>query len=118
MWINLPSISRTVELFLKTGDVAKKKYDGSNVTRKVTEEVKYFIIHVVLDNPGIMLREIQNEVSEAFYVEVAESTICQALHQLNFSRKKMCIAATQQDEMLRALFVSEVAFYKPICLCF
>ena len=80
----------------------------------MTDEVKYFIIHTVLDNPGIMLHEIQNEVSTAFDVElrIAESTICQVLHQLNFSRKKMYIAATQQDQMLRALFVSEVESYK------
>ena len=84
----------------------------------MTDEVRYFIIHVVLDNPGIMLREIQNEVSTPFNMEMAESTICRALHQLNFSRKKMWIATTQQDEMLRALFVSEVAFYEPICLFF
>ena len=101
-------VHRTVELFLKTGDV-EKKYDGSNLIRKVTDEIKYFIIHVVLDNPGIMLHEIQNEILTTFNTRIAESTICQILHKL---QKKMCIAATQQDEMLRALFVSEVSFYK------
>ena len=106
------TIHRTVELFLKLGDIEKKKYEGNNVRRKVTDEVRYCIIHTVLDNPGIMLHEIQNEVSTAFNIEIAESTIYQVLHQLNLSRKKMCIAATQQDQMLRALFVSEVAFYK------
>ena len=45
-------------------------------------------------------------------MEIAEFMICRTLHQLQFSRKKMCIAATQQDEMLRALFASEVGFYK------
>ena len=110
--VDQSTVHRTVELFLKLGDVEKKKYEGNNVRRKVTDEVRYFIIHTVLDNPGIMLHEIQNEVSTAFDMEIAESTICQVLHRLNFSRKKMCIAATQQDQMLRALFVSEVEFYK------
>ena len=106
------TVHRIVELFLKSGDVEKKKYEGNNVRRKVTDEVRYFIIHTVLDNPGIMLLEIQNEISTAFNMEIAESTICQVLHQLNFSRKKMCISAMQQDQMLRALFLSEVVFYK------
>ena len=78
----------------------------------MTDEIKYFIIHVVLDNPGIMLHEIQNEILTTFNTRIAESTICQILHKLQFSRKKMCIVATQQDEMLCALFVSEVSFYK------
>ena len=59
-----------------------------------------------------MLHEIQTEIFRAFNMEIAESMICRTLHQLQFSRKKMCIAATQQDEMLRALFASEVGFYK------
>jgi len=40
----------------------KKKYDSSNVMKKVTEELKYFLMHIVLDNPGIMLCEIQSEI--------------------------------------------------------
>ena len=57
-----------------------------------------------------MLHEIQTEIFRAFNMEIAESMICRTLHQLQFSRKKMCIAATQQDEMLRALFASEVGY--------
>ena len=45
------TIHRTVELFLKMGDVEKKKYEGNNLTRKGTDEGRYFIIHAVLDNP-------------------------------------------------------------------
>ena len=53
-WSNLgvdPSrVHQAVELFLSTGNV-EKKYDASNLNRKLTGEVKCFIIHVVLDNP-------------------------------------------------------------------
>ena len=80
-------------------DVEKKKYNGSNLIRKVTDEITYFIIHVMLDNPGIMLYEIQNEILTTFNMRIAESTICQTLHKSG----KRC----EQDEMLRALFVSE-----------
>ena len=43
-------IHRTVKLFLRSRDVSKKTYEGNNVMKKVTEELKYFLIHIVLDN--------------------------------------------------------------------
>ncbi|XP_065892893.1 uncharacterized protein [Dysidea avara] len=103
------TVLRTVELFLSSGDVEKKKYEASNLKRKVTDELRYFMMHVVLDTPGIMLHEIQKEIENAFNMDI---TICRALHQLNFSRMKMRIAATQQDDLLRSYFTSEIAFYK------
>ena len=39
--VDQSTIHRTVELFLKLGDVEKKKYEGNNVRRKVTDEVRY-----------------------------------------------------------------------------
>ena len=110
--VDISTVHRTVELFLRSGDVSKKSYEGNNV-KKVTEELKYFLIHIVLGNPGIMLCEIQKEILSAYNTEIAESTICQTLHQLNFSRKKMCITATQQDDLQRRYFATEIAFYNP-----
>ena len=81
---------QTVEIFLSTGTVEKKKYDAGNLNQKL------FIIRLVLDNPGIMLHETQKEVNDAFSTDMSEGTICKALHHLNFCRKKMHIAATQQ----------------------
>ena len=57
--VDQSTVHRAVELFLKTVNVEKKKYEGNNLARKVTDEVRCFIIHAVLDNPGIMLHEIQ-----------------------------------------------------------
>ena len=110
--VDSSTVHRAVERYLSTGDLEKKKYDASGLKRKLTDEMKYFIIHVVLDNPGIMLHEVQKEINDAFTTDVSEGTICKALHQLNFCRKKMRIAATQQDDLLRSMFISEVAFYK------
>jgi len=68
-------------------------------------------MHIVLDNPGIMLCEIQREILSTYNTPIAESTICQTLHQLNFSRKKMRIAVSQQDDLLRRYFASEIKYY-------
>jgi len=62
---------------------------------RVTDELKYFMIHIVLDNPGIILCEIQREILAIYNTEISEPTICWTL---NFSRKKMYIAAMQQDD--------------------
>ena len=74
--------------------------------------MKYFTMHIVLDNPGIMFHEIQREIKDAFSMDMSEGTICKALHHLNFCGKKMRIAATQQDDLLHSFYISEVAFYK------
>ena len=58
-----------------------------------------------------MLCEIKKEILTTYNTEIVESTICQTLHQLNFSRKKMRITAMQQDDLLRKYFSSEIEFY-------
>ena len=100
------TVYRTVQHFLNTGTVDKKKYNPDNLPRKLNDEIQLLILQLVLDRPGIMLREIQDEVLEVAGVDLAESTICQFLHTQNFSRQKMHITAMQKDEALRALFAS------------
>ena len=101
----------TVEIFLNTGTVDKKMYNVDNLPRKLNDIMQLIILQLVLDRPGILLREIQAEVKEVAGMDLAESTICQFLHTQNFSRQKMRITATQRDEALRAVFASELSIY-------
>ena len=110
--VDQSTVHRTVNLFLSTGNVEKKKYDPNNLPRKLTDEIQFFIMHLVLDQPGIMLAEIQDEVLKVTNVELAQSTICQFLHRHNFSRQNMHITATQRDEVLRLHFAGELSVYK------
>ena len=73
------TVHRAVELFLSTVNIEKKKYDASNLKRKLTDDVKCFIIHVVHNNPGIMLHEIQKEVDDAFSTDMSVDTICKTI---------------------------------------
>ena len=59
--VDSSTVHRTVEILLSTGTVEEKKYDASNLNRKLTDDVKFFIMHVALDSPGIMLHEIQRK---------------------------------------------------------
>ena len=47
------TVYRTVNLFLSSGRVDKKKYNADNLPRKLTDNIKDFIMHIVLDKPGI-----------------------------------------------------------------
>ena len=106
------TVWRTVELFNQTGNVSKK-YDASNLPRKLTDTVQFFILQLVLERPGILLREIKSEVECILGLQLAESTIRQFLHAQGFTRQKMQLIAQQRDEELRSIFAAEMCIYKP-----
>ena len=100
-----------VEIFLNTATVDKKTYNVENLPRKLNDMMQLIILQLVLDRPGILLKEIHAEVKQVAGRDLAESTICQSLHTQNFSRQKMRITATQRDEALLAVFASELSIY-------
>ena len=60
--VDVSTVRRVVCLFSNTRDVRKKPYPAKKAFRKINEPVQYFI-NLVLDRPGIYLREIVNEVN-------------------------------------------------------
>ena len=91
-------VKRVVKLFNDTGNVTKKSYNKSNLPRKVTKVVQFCILQLVIQYPGIKLREIKSEVSYLLQVELDESTICRFLQSQGLTRQKMQIVAKQRDE--------------------
>ena len=61
------TVHRTVEIFLNTGTVDKKMYNVDNLPRKLNDIMQLIILQLVLDRPGILLREIQVEVRSYWY---------------------------------------------------
>ena len=55
-------------------------YNVDNLPRNLCDIMQLIIVQLVLDRPGILLREIQAEVKEVVGMDLAESTICQFLH--------------------------------------
>lgn len=47
---------------------------------KVTPPAQMFVLHLVLQKPGIYLHEIQKEVEATLLVDVSLSTLCTFLH--------------------------------------
>ena len=102
---------RTVSLFNETGYVTKKKYNSANLPRKLTDVVQFLLLQLILERPGIYLRELQAEVLSVMGLEVAACTICQFFHAQGFTRQKMQLVAKQRDEDLRMTFTAEVSIY-------
>ncbi len=112
------NLKRVVKLFNDTGSVTKKSYNKSNLPRKITKVVQFCILQLVIQYPGIKLREIKSEVSYLLQVELDESTICRFLHSQGLTRQKMQIVAKQRDEYERAMFATEMSVYDPDMLIF
>ena len=73
--IDISTVKRIVSLFATTGDVCKKLYPSERAFRKINEPVQHFILYLVLDRPGIYLREIVSEVSAVLGLEITECCV-------------------------------------------
>lgn len=104
--VDTSTVWRTVQLFLNTGGVSKKEYSKDNLPRKVNESILFVILQVVLDHSGVYLREIQAHIEYVTATRIAASTICKALHDQRFSRKRMQLVARQRDESLRGAYAA------------
>ena len=68
--VDVSTVKRKVKLYNQTGSVSKKKDDKSNLSRKLTETVKFYMIQLTLQHPGIYLREIKAELQEILAIEL------------------------------------------------
>ena len=109
--IDSSTAKRIVKLFNDTGSVSKRKYDKSGLTCKLTDVVQFFILQLVIQHPGILLREIKAEVCRVLSIEVEESIVCKFLNSQGFTHQKMQIVAKQRDEF-RCRYVTELTVYK------
>ena len=116
--VDKATVSRTLSLFHMTGSLKKKPYPKDKAFRKLTIPCQFFIMNLVIERPGIYLRELQDELKSMLEVEVSLSAICKFLHQSGLTRQKMITTASQRDELLREQFISDVSVYNPDMLVF
>ena len=109
---------RVIHTFLNTGDVAKRQYPAERSFRKITEPVKLFVLYLILQKPGIFLREIIAEVRMTLGVDISESAICKVLKNTGFTRQKLVLFALQRDDALRKQFTADVSLYSKESLIF
>ena len=112
------TVRRTMKLFDSTGTVDKKEYPSEQSFRKITKPAGFFILQLVLDRPGIYLREVRTELLHELGIDVTESAICVYLHKAGFTRQRLRVYAIQRDDNLRAKFASDVSLYNLDMLIF
>ena len=85
----------------------------------MTDAVKLLILHTVIEESSVYLKEIQLKVQRLTGFEVSHPTaLCGYLKETNFSRQKMKLVAKQRDEDLRSAYKLDVSIYSPSMLVF
>ena len=92
--------TKLFDMFLTTGTLKKNTYPKDKAYRKLTPTAQMLILHIVVEKPGILLHEVQNQLLEVLLLEVDISTICRFLHKSGFTRQKLRYVALQQDDYL------------------
>ena len=102
--VDKSTISRTLSLFFTSGSLKKKPYPKDKAFRKLTTPCQLLIMNLVIERPGIYLRELQDELRSTLEVEVSLSAICKFVHKNGLTRQRLVTTATQRDELLREHF--------------
>ena len=108
--VDMSTVHRITQQFKTTGTVDKKQYTARTPI-KLTKPVQFTVLHLILQKPGIYLWEIQQELAWLFGLDISAPSLCNFLKKNNFSRKKMQLVASQRNQELRSVFVSDVSAY-------
>ena len=107
MYVSHSSVERFVHLFRTTGDVTshQQKYGPD---RKLSEFEELTVLHSFLNNPGIYLAEVQEDLFDITGTWVDIATICRTAKRLGLTRQKMKKVAVRCSEVLRARYMVEI----------
>ncbi len=70
------------------------------------------ILEIVIDQPGVFLRELQYTLANTTGTQVDVSTICRFLHATGFTRQKMVLYAIQRSEVLRTQYLLDMSVFR------
>ena len=109
--VDKSTIVRVVKLFQLTGQVSKRQYPNNRAYRELTAAAQLFIMNIVIERPGIYLREIKEELENFLMLDISVSTICKFLHKSGFTHQKLHVVAIQQDAFLREKYILDISMY-------
>ena len=107
------TVIKTLKLFQTTGQVSKRTYPTHRAYRELIAPAQLLIMNLVIERPGIYLREVKKELEDSMMLDISVSTICIFLQKNGFTRQRLRIVATQQDTFLREKFILDMALYSP-----
>ena len=101
-----------IALFRQTGDVQPQQREYG--PKKMLGELQQMtLLHLILENHGIYLYEIQVKLESLFGVRVSTATFCRTLRSMGCTRQVMRCVAIQRSDTLRARFMAEISMYDP-----
>ena len=87
-------MQRTVGL-LSALKASKTAVSEDRLEKKLTSTVELILLTIVIQKPGILLRELKAELHTDYRVDISLSTICNFLHKSGFNHQKMVLVAKQ-----------------------
>lgn len=112
MCVSERSVRRYLRLFNQTGDV-EPKLQRHGPPLLIGEFEQLTLLRLILENKGIYLHELQDELYDMFGVSVSPSTICRTLRIMGCCRRVIRHVAIQRSDELRAHFMANVSVYEP-----
>lgn len=109
-YVSHSTVDRLVHLYQTTGDV-RSLQDKHSPERKLSEFEELTVLQSFLNNPGVHLNEVQQELLDITGTWISLATICKTAHRLGLTRQKMKKIAIRRSEVLRAKYMAEIARY-------
>ena len=114
--IGLGTAHRIYKKFEETGEVAPIKPGPRPDLHKLDEIHELYILGLLVENPGLYLRELCQYIYTATGTTVSESTVCRVLQRNGLTRKKIVHIAKQRCIEYWGKFMAEILQYPPECL--
>ena len=111
--VDAATVCRVAKLFEETGTVNKRSHPHGydHHLKQLTKCDEYFIAELVVEKPGIYLRELQPEVHKLTGTDISTSTICNFLHENRFSHRKLTRIARQRSDILRCQYMFDTSIF-------
>ncbi len=115
LYVSHSTVERFVHLYKTTGDVTSIQ-QRHGPCRVLGEMEELTVLELFLNNPGIYLKEVQEELFNVCGKWVECSTICRTAKRLGLTRQKMKRVAIQRSDALRAQYMAEIEAFDPSML--
>ena len=101
LYVDPSTVHRIMKRFNESGgSVSKKEHPKDCRVLKLTKPVEAgnSTLNMLMHTSGAYLREVQEELSRVYGVNVHQSMLCQFLKKSGFTRQKMKIATARKDK--------------------
>ena len=88
IYVSHSTVDQLVRLYRTTGDV-RSLQDKHGPERKLSEFEELTVLQSFLNNPGVHLIEVQQELLDITGTWISLATICKTAHRLGLTRQKM-----------------------------